>query len=214
MISKQTLFVLAVTAGSCFGASILLPTGSITVPAINPGGFSFLYTGTLTGADTIAFTQIGGTANNPCLQGGPASSAYCTNGGGVVTVAGTTGVGGTSTFSGTFNGTAGTWNFGSLIMEISGEGAVQVFAASVANGLGSGAPPPGLTLGPTSLSALGFGSFTSAANPTITFLVADNLYPDNSQQFVLTQTPEPSSILLLGAALAGLAVFRRRAAHM
>ena len=131
MISRQTLFLFAVTAASCFGASIQFPTGSVTVPALNPAGFSFLYNGTLTGADTIAFMQIGGTANNPCLQGGPASSAYCTNGGGIVTVAGTTGIGGTSTFSGTFNGTSGTWNFGSLILEISGEGAVQVFAASV-----------------------------------------------------------------------------------
>ena len=211
MTSKRTLFLLAATAGSCFGASILLPSGSITIPAVNPGGFSFVYTGTLTGADTIAFMQIGGTANNPCLQGGPASSAYCTNGGGIVTVAGTTGVGGTSTFSGTFNGTSGTWNFGSLILEISGEGAVQVFAASVANGLGSATPPTGLTLAPTSLSALGFGSFTTAANPTITFLVADNLYPDNTQQFVLSQIPEPSSIGLLGSALGALVLFGRRA---
>ena len=213
MISKRTLFLFAVTAGGCFGASILLPTGSITIPAVNPAGFSFTYTGTLTGADTIAFTQIGGTVNNPCLQGGPASSAYCTNGGGIVTVAGTTGIGGTSSFSGTFNGTSGTWNFGSLIMEISGEGSVQVFAASVANGLGSSTPPAGLTLAPTSLSALGFGSFT-AANPTITFLVADNLYPDNTQQFVLTQIPEPSSMWLLGPALGGLALFGRRAMRL
>ncbi|HLJ17085.1 MAG TPA: PEP-CTERM sorting domain-containing protein [Bryobacteraceae bacterium] len=164
----------------------------------------------MTGSDTIGFMQIGGTVNDPCLQAGP---QYCTNGGGIVTVAGTTGIGGTSTFSGTFNGTAGTWNYGSLIMEISGEGAVQVFAANAADGLGSATPPTGLTLAATPLSGLGFGSFTSAANPTVTFLMADTLYTDNTRQFVLSQAsvPEPSSIWLLGSALVGLAAFGRRA---
>jgi hypothetical protein len=204
MISKPCLCLLALTAGSCFGASILLPGGTLSIPALSSTGVPFTYTGTLTGADTIAFTQIGGTANDPCLQSG---NLYCTNGGGIITIAGTSPVGATTTFIGTFNGTTATWNYGSLIMEISGEGAVQVFAANVADGLGSGTPPTGLPLNSISLSSLGFGSFTSALNPTITFVVADSFYSDNSRGFVLSQVPEPSTLWSVGAALAGLAVF-------
>ena len=207
MISKACLCLLALTVGSCFGAAILLPGGTLSIPALNSAGDSFTFSGTLTGADTIAFSQIGGTANDPCLQ---SVNLYCTNGGGVITTAGSSPVGATTTFTGTFNGTTTTWNFGSLIMEISGEGAVQVFAANGANGLGSGTPPTGLTLNSISLSSLGFGSFTSAANPTITFVVADNFYPDNSRGFVLSQVPEPSTLWLVGAALTGLAVFGRQ----
>jgi hypothetical protein len=207
MTSKPCLCLIALTAGSCFGASILLPGGSLSIPALNSTGVTFTYTGTLTGADTISFTQVGGTINDPCLQSG---NLYCTNGAGIITTAGSSGIGATTTFGGAFNGTNGTWNYGALIMEISGEGAVQVFAANLANGLGSGTPPTGLTLNTISLASLGFGSFTSALNPTITFVVADTFYPDNSRGFLLSQVPEPSTLWLFGSALACLAVFRRR----
>jgi hypothetical protein len=128
----------------------------------------------------------------------------------VVTVAGTTGVGGTSTFTGTFNHTSGTWNFGALLMEITGEGAVQIFPADAANGLGSSSPPASLVLPATSLSALGFPAF-SVVDPTITFVVADTNYTDNGRQFILTQgsVPEPSVTWLIGGGLAALALARR-----
>ena len=209
---KLRILLAMLCAAGCFGGTINFPGSTLTIPAISFAGVSFVYSGTLTQADTIAFTQIGGTNNNPCLQG--SGTGYCTNGAGVVTVAGTTAVGGTSTFTGGFNGTFGTWNFGALIMEVSGEGAVQVFPADAANGLGSSSPPTSLVLPATSLSALGFGSF-SVVDPKITFVVADTNYADNGRQFILNQgsVPEPAVSWLIGAGLAALALVRRRVAR-
>lgn len=202
-----TLSLLVLAAASGSANSISLPGGTLAVPGISTTGTSFVYSGTLTQSDTLSLVE----SNFPCLQAG---SAYCTNGAGVVTVAGTTGVGGTSTFSGTFNGTASTWNFGSLLLEISGEGAVQLFPANAADGLGSSSPPGSLTLSSTSLASLGLPSF-SVANPTLTFIVADTIYSDNSGQFTLTQTavPEPSTSFLMALTLLGLAAVARRLAR-
>src|SRR5262249_47861075 len=108
-------------------------------------------------------------------------------------------VGAATTFNATFNGTTATWDFGALLLEISGEGAVQIFPANAANGLGSSTPPVGLMLPPTTLAALGFPSF-SAVNPTITLILADTNYADNSGQFVITQTPKPGTGMLVAAA--------------
>lgn len=193
-------------SGDRLFADILLPGGSITVPGLSTIGVPVPFTGTLTQNDTLAFTETG----SPCLQS-PAS--YCTNGAGVVTVAGTSPVGAATTFTGTFGGTTASWDFGALLMEISGVGTVQIFQANAGNGLGSATPPSSLTLPATSLSALGFGAF-SEVNPTITFIMADNFYPDNSGKFVLSQVPEPTSGGLVGlflglGALAGW-VRRRR----
>jgi hypothetical protein len=117
-------------------------------------------------------------------------------------------VGATNPFTATILGTNNTWNFGALLMNISGVGTVQIFPANSANGLGSGSPPANLTLPPTSLSSLGFGAF-SVSNPTITFVVADTNYGDNSGSFTLTSvvsvpgTPIPGTLWL---ALAGIGV--------
>jgi uncharacterized repeat protein (TIGR01451 family) len=142
-------------------------------------GASFTYSGTLTQNDTISFTQVG----TPCLQPGP---AYCTNGAGVVVVAGSTGVG-------TANAVAvsgvGVVNLGSLLMTISGVGTRQVFPANPANGLGSASPPPSLALPATTLGSLGFGMF-SVNNPTITFFIAAVNYADNTGSLTLVQ-PAP-----------------------
>src|ERR1039458_3084996 len=196
---------LIIGAASCLANTIVLPGGTLNVPALDTGGVSFIYNGTLTQNDTLAFTESGspclqedpaeyctngggvsfiynGTltqndtlafteSGSPCLQEDPAE--YCTNGGGVVTVAGNgAGVGGTSTFVATFNGTTATWNFGALLLEIQGEGTVQLFAADSADGLGSSSPPTSLTLSSSTLASLGFASF-SGVDPTITFIVAD-----------------------------------------
>ena len=212
---KLSLLCMSVlVAGCCLGGSITLPGGTQTVVGTSTTGTSFTYSGTLTQADTLALT-VSGSPSDPCLQSGP--TQYCVNAAGVLTIAGNgAGVGGTSTFTGTFNGTTGTWNYGALLLEISGvsgPGAVQLFAADAANGLGSSAPPADLTLTSTSLAALGFGTF-SVVNPTITFILADTIYSDNSNNFVLTPVasgvPEPGSIFLIGSGLAGLALFRRR----
>jgi hypothetical protein len=89
-------------------------------------------------------------------------------------VAGTSPVGAATTFFGTFNGTSDTWDYGSLLLEISVVGTVQVFPSDVANGLGSFTPPATITLSLSSFSSLGFGSF-SVVNPAIGLLVADTL---------------------------------------
>jgi len=206
-----TLWIgIVVSSADCVWAD-LIPIGPLTVDALSTTGVSFGYVGTLTQNDTLELTVTG----DPCLQSGP---AYCVNAAGIVTVAGTAAVGAATTFSGAFGGTSGTWDFGALLMEISGTSTVQVFPADAADGLGSGSPPSSLTLPLTTLSALGFPAFDEV-NPTITFILADNLYPDNSGQFNLSQAPsqvpEPTTggvVGVLVCALAGI-VRRRRAAR-
>ena len=188
MIVRNLVWLVALVAGSAFGASIQFAGGSLTVPGISATGATITYAGTLTQNDTIAFIQSG----NPCLQN--SGTGYCTNGAGVLTVAasfGGTPVGGSGTFAGPSGIIpAGTWTFGSLLMTISGAGTVQVFPTNAGNGLGSATPPASLNLPATTLSALGFGAF-SQTNPTITFIVADvgGGFADNGNQFVLTQAP-------------------------
>ncbi|HKA35910.1 MAG TPA: IPTL-CTERM sorting domain-containing protein [Thermoanaerobaculia bacterium] len=184
-------------------AAIALPGGTLTIPGTSTTGTSFTYSGTLTQNDTIAFTQTG----NPCLQ--TAGTGYCTNGAGVLTVAATVGVtpvGGSSSFSGPAGVIpAGTWTYGSLLMTVSGVGTVQVFPTNAGNGLGSSSPPPSLTRFSTTLSALGFPAF-STTNPTISFIVADTFFGDNSGQFVLSQV-QPANVPTLGQrGVIGLAV--------
>lgn len=204
MSLRNLRYFLALVSAPCFASVIQLPGGSVTIPGLSTTGVSFTFSGTLTDSDFLNIIQTG----NPCLQSPASGPQYCTNGGGVVTTAGTSPVGAATTFVGTFNGTPGTWDFGSVIMEISGEGAVQVFAASPANGLGSATPPLSLSVD-SSLAALGFPSF-SVLNPTITFLMADNLYTDNSGSFVLTQAPEPATLFFVAPALLLLAAWKWR----
>ena len=211
IVILTSLWVGIVTSGADRLCANTITLGPITVDSLSTTGVSFGYVGTLTQNDTLELTVTG----DPCLQTGP---AYCINGAGVVTVAGTSGVGAASTFSGTFGGTNGTWDFGALLMEISGTSTVQVFPADAADGLGSGSPPLSLTLPLTTLSALGFPAFEEV-NPTITFILADNLYTDNSGSFNLSQTPsqlpEPATVGLIGVPVCALAaaVRRRRAAR-
>lgn len=221
MIARHLPWLAALLTVTCFAASVQIPGGTLTVPGLSTTGASFVFTGTLTQNDTIAFALSG----NPCLQ---SESTYCTNGAGVLTVAGSTAVGGSSGFTGPSGVIpAGSWTYGSLLMTISGVGTVQVFPTNAGNGLGSGTPPASLSQPATTLSALGFGTF-SQTNPTITFIVADTGFTDNSGQFVLTQAaappaPTPTGAPALGEwGLIGLAVMlagfgimtmRRRARH-
>jgi len=199
MASARTLFAFSLLSAGAFAQSISLP-GALTLQAVSSTGTSFTYNGTLTQAATIALIVSGAA----CEQSG---GVYCTNGSGVVTVAGSSAVGAATSFAGSVGGFSGTWNYGALIMSISGVGSVQVFPANAGNGLGSSSPPGTLSLASTSLSALGFANF-SVANPTITFTVADNNYGDNSGGFTVTQaglpgTPAPAT---LGLVVLGLVV--------
>ena len=196
---------IATSGGNCLWANVI-PVAPITIDTLSDTGTSFGYVGTLTQNDSLQLNVSG----NPCLQSG----AYCVNPAGVVVVPGTLGVGAAFAFTDTFGGTSGTWNAGALAMEISGTTSytVQVFPADAANGLGSGSPPMSLTLPETTLSALGFPSF-SDVNPTITFFMLDNLYPDNSGQFYLSQSspvPEPTTVSVVGLLVCVLAGVVRR----
>ncbi len=212
MISARTLFSLVFLSTGAFAQSIVLPS-TLTVQAISTTGTGFTYSGTLTQAATINLTAAGAA----CEQAG---SVYCTNASGVLTVAGSSPVGAATSFTGSIGGFTGTFNYGSLVMTISGVGSVQLFAANAADGLGSGAPPSSLVLPATSLSALGFSNF-SVANPTITFTVADTLYTDNSGSFSVSSggssgpspTPAPGTIVLVIVGLMALTLvfgFRAR----
>jgi hypothetical protein len=146
----------------------------------------------LTQNDTINLAISGAG----CLQGG---GAYCTNAAGVLTVAGSSPVGATSTLAATVGGFPITYNYGAVLMLISGVGVVQLLPASAGNGLGSATPPSTLALSATSLGALGFGTF-SVTNPTISFIVADNNYVDNTGSLTLSQVPAgtPAGVPALG----------------
>ncbi len=201
MTSVKLWGAFAIWVGVAFGQTIAIPGGTLSVSSLSASGTSFTYSGTLTQAATLSLAASG----TVCLQ----NTVYCTNGAGVVVVAGAgAGVGGTSAFSGTFGTTTRTWTYGSLIMVISGQGAVPVFPANSTNGLGGSSPPTVVaTPGGVTLSSLGFANF-SAVNPTITFVVADSLFTDNSGSFTLTPqapppapTPAPSTLY---AALIGL----------
>jgi len=170
--------------GTSVAATVKLPDGTLTIPGGSASGASFTYAGTLTEGDTLALAQTG----NACLQ---PKGGYCTNGAGVITVAATLSpkpVGAAITFAGPAGIIpAGTWTYGSVLMSISGVGTVQLWSTIAGNGLGSAKPPASLNLRNTTLAGLGFGNF-SVTNPTITFIVADANFGDNSGQFVLTQT--------------------------
>jgi PEP-CTERM motif len=145
--------------------------------------------------------------------------AYGTNPAGVVVVAGTSGVGAATNFTTAGDGVygAGTYDFGSLLATLT-DGSftktVQIFGADSANGLGSGSPPTSLQFSGT-LGDL-FGSFADAPGATLTFVVADNLYPDNSGAFSVdvAGVPEPATWALLffgvGIVGTGLRMGRRR----
>ena len=94
-----------------------------------------------------------------------------------------------SVYSGIVAGVSGTWDYGALLMEISWiSTAVQIFPADTDDGLGILCPPLSLTLPLTTLSELGFPAWNEV-NPTITFVLADDLYTDNSAILIWRRCP-------------------------
>jgi hypothetical protein len=171
---------LAAMAVVCRAQTTPFPGAPIALSALNSAGSSFTYNGVLNG-NTLLAVNVSSTV---CLQEG----AYCTNGAGVVTVAGSSSIGQATSFT---DG-RGTFNYGSLLMTISGVGTVQLFPANAANGLGSGSPSTTLSFSGRSLSSVGFGQF-STTNPTITLVVADNNFPDNSGTFQVSGSFTPAA---------------------
>jgi hypothetical protein len=195
LISAVTFALIAIAAPRQVNASVVV-VPALTVDSTSAIGSSFTYSGVLTGADTLSLIASG----SPCLQSG----AYCTNAAGVVVVAGTSPVGGSSLNGGT--------TFGSLLLTISGVGTEQLFPTNAANGLGSGSPPTSLFLPSTSLSAL-FGSFAQVTDPTFTLVMSDTLRSDNSGSFtVASAVPEPSTwaMMILGFVGIGFMAYRRK----
>jgi hypothetical protein len=193
------MFALIAIAGSRQADASVVVVPALNVDSTSAVGTSFTYLGTLTGADTLSLIASG----SPCLQSGP---QYCTNAAGVVVVAGTSPVGGSSV------NPSNSTTFGSLLLTISGVGTEQLFPTNAANGLGSASPPTSLFLASTPLSTL-FGSFASQNDPTFTFVVSDTLRTDNVGSFsVSSAVPEPSTwtMFILGFAGIGFMAYRRK----
>ncbi|AOC50907.1 hypothetical protein amyaer_0154 [Microcystis aeruginosa NIES-2481] len=92
--------------------------------------------------------------------------------------------------------------FGSLLIGNNTLGFFPLFSANAANGFGSSTPPTNLSLSGVALSSIftnvGFTGIT--AGTVLEFRVNDgtDAWEDNSGQFFITSTPEPSTILGLG----------------
>ncbi|MCU1338323.1 MAG: hypothetical protein JWO19_3904 [Bryobacterales bacterium] len=192
-------FLLVVVGSVASAATITIPSTVVNGTDVFSGP-ALTLTSTVQPTDTLTLTARG----EVFLQSGP---AYGTNAAGVVTTAGSTGVGGTSP--------NGSTNFGALLIGNPTLGFFQIFPANIANGLSSATPPSLLTTNLT-FGSLGFGS----AIPSGTVLqlrVSDINTVDNSGSFtvfgqinVASGVPEPASWLLVGGGIGVIAFVSRK----
>ncbi|HEX4459891.1 MAG TPA: PEP-CTERM sorting domain-containing protein [Polyangia bacterium] len=200
--ATAALFAAATLFGSVSAqAGMVSIMGPFMVDSTSATGTTFTLSGTLTGDDTLGLTAEGLS----CLQG---AGTYCTNAAGVVVIAGSQPVGGSSANGGT--------TFGALLLTIGGVGTEQLFPTNAANGAGSASPSDTLSLAAQRLTDLGFGSF-SITDPVLTFTVSDTNRSDNAGSLTITPdavadatVPEPASVGLLALGVLGAAFARRR----
>ena len=190
--------------------SVSLLAGTISIPSTTVHGTDVFSGPTLTLTSAVAPTDILTlTATGEVfLQG---AGQYGTNAAGVLTTAGTTGVGGSSANGGT--------TFGALLFGNSTFGFVQVFLTNAGNGLGSATPPSSLTVAGVSLASLGFNS-AMPIGTVLQFLVSDTNTGDNFGSFAVSGsintignnavTPEPGSVAMVLVGLMALGGFRYR----
>jgi hypothetical protein len=190
-----TLAIVAMLSTPAQGASLTFPNTTVLGGDVSSGP-TFTVVESLAPTDVINLT-VGGQVT---LQG---PSAYGTNAAGIVTLAGSTGVGGTST-------TPGGFNFGALLLGNNQLGFVQLFAANAGNGLGSNNPSQMLSLVNVPIG----NYFTNGiqAGSTLEWRVADIDFFNNSGAFRIQNdaVPEPSTWAMLGGGLLGIAVGLRR----
>ncbi len=191
-------------AASATGATILIPTTTV-LGTDTFGGPTITLTSAVLPTDTLSLTALG----QVFLQGG---NTYGTNAAGVVTTAGSAGVGGSSA--------NGSTTFGALLLGNPSLGFFQLFPTNAANGLGSATPPSTLTLTNVTLSSRGFSS-PLPAGTVLQFRPSDINTGDNSGSFTVsgqfntaaTGVPEPGTfgLLLIGAVALSGSCLRRKA---
>ena len=200
---------LAILAGGLLAqAGSLTFTSPMTVNGTDAfSGPSFPVSTGLSSTDMLNI-RITGTV---CLQ---PSGTFCTNGSGVLLVAGD----GVAVGQDFWNTPGGSW-FGSLLIGNSTLGFFPVVLPSAATGLGGVNPPLQLDVHAT-VGSIGFTSGIPAGS-TLEFRISDFNTGDNSGSFTVrditgprsadvSDTPEPSTIVLMATGAGLLALYRRR----
>lgn len=192
------LITTPLSTSSANAASLTIPTTTVNGTDVFSGP-SFTVTSNFLGTDTISL-NVSGTVEI-------ANGNYRSNAAGIATQAG-------FVQPGAFLTGPQNRNFGALLLGNSTLGFFNLFASSVANGLGSPTPPTNLSLNSVSLASI-FGTGLNSGT-VLQFRVNDNNSADNSGAFTVsgsinsaaTAVPEPFTII--GTLIGGTATVQMR----